>query len=357
MRVAIDITQIIYGTGVSVYTRQLVENLVKLYPDHEYVLFGGSLRRNAEVSVFAEKFKNAKAVVTPISPTVADLLWNRLHVLNIETFIGKVDVFHSSDWAEPPSQAPKVTTIHDLAPLLLPQFTDKKIVATHRRRLYWVERESAAVIVPSEASKKDAIKIGISEKKVHVIPEALRPDIKKATRDEVERVKKRYRVNGKYSISIGNNKRKNTARIINAFEKSKVEAGLKTLVVVGNGDNHSYKNVVFTGFVPDGELEALLTGAELLVYPSLHEGFGLPILEAFKCDTPVVTSNISSMPEVAGKAAVLVNPESIEKIAEGILEALNKKKDLVKKGKEQLKKFSWQETARRTMGVYMSLSS
>jgi glycosyltransferase involved in cell wall biosynthesis len=353
MKIAIDITQVIYETGVSVYTRELVANLVKLYPENEYVLFGGSLRRGGELREFAKKFSKARSVITPISPTVADILWNRLHILNIEKFVGKVDVFHSSDWAEPPARASKITTIHDLSFVHYPKFTDPKVLATHKRRLYWVKKESAAVIVPSEATKKDAIKLGISAKKIHVIPEALSSIYKKQPKSEVDRVRKKYRITGRYALAVGASPRKNIARIINAFEKAKADTGLEKLAVVGRGPlSAPKKGVLFLGHVETADLPVLYSGASIFIYTSLYEGFGLPILEAFKCETPVVTSNISSMPEVAGGAAILVNPESIEEISDGILEALNKKKDLVKKGKERVKKFSWEETAKKTMGVY-----
>lgn len=354
MKIAIDISQIIYDTGVSVYTRELVKNLVALYPNEEYILFGGSLRRGEELKQFADSLKQ-KAVFNRISPTMADILWNKLHVLKIERLVGKVDIFHSSDWAEPPTNCPKVTTIHDLAPLLYPKLTDPRIVDTHRRRLYWVKNESSAVIVPSNATKEEVINLGVDGKKIKVIPEALRGDIKKVSIDEIEKIKKKYRISGEYAISIGNNPRKNTSKIISAFEKSKVEGKIEKLVVVGRVDGNTTSGVIFTGHVPSSDLSALYSGAELLLYPSVYEGFGLPILEAMKCETPVVTSNISSMPEAAGKAGVLVNPDSVESIAEGILKALKDKKNLIKLGLEQVERFSWQRTAKETMEVYRSL--
>ncbi|KKQ96568.1 MAG: hypothetical protein UT23_C0029G0007, partial [Candidatus Woesebacteria bacterium GW2011_GWA1_39_12] len=107
MKIAIDISQSIYGTGVSWYTRSLVENLLTLDDQNEYLLFGGSLRRLGELRKFA------KGKYYPIPPSLADFIWNRLHVLPIENLIGEVDVFHSSDWTQPPSKAFKVTTVHD----------------------------------------------------------------------------------------------------------------------------------------------------------------------------------------------------------------------------------------------------
>lgn len=352
MQIAIDITQVIYETGVSVYTKELVTNLVSLFSDNEYVLFGGSLRRSREIREFAGKFKNAKSVTTPISPTIADILWNRLHVLNIEKLVGRVDMFHSSDWAEPPSSCPKVTTIHDLSFVHYPEFTDQKIISTHKRRLYWVKKESSAVIVPSLATKKDALKLGISEDKIKIIPEAPSSIFKRSDRTEIERVKKKHKILGDYALAVGTAARKNIARTINAFEKAKVETGLSKLVVAGRGDSTIHKNTLFLGHVETNDLPALYSGASVFVYPSLYEGFGLPILEAFSCECPVVTSNVSSMPEVADNAAILVNPESIEDISEGIVKVMSQPKELVKKAKARAKEFSWEKTVRETMKVY-----
>ena len=115
MKIGIDISQVIYGTGVSVYTRNLVKNLLVLDKKNSYVLFGGSARRRGDFESFLSSLKGSfqkKIVVFP--PTLADILWNRLHVISPEVFVGKIDIFHSSDWAQPPGNFFKVTTIHDL---------------------------------------------------------------------------------------------------------------------------------------------------------------------------------------------------------------------------------------------------
>src|SRR5258708_24635793 len=105
MKIGIDISQIIYGTGVSVYTQELVSHLLKIDRDNQYILFGGSLRRRKDLKRYTNN-------VLPLSPTLADLIWNRLHVFNIEKFIGKIDVLHSSDWTEPPTKDRKSTRLN-----------------------------------------------------------------------------------------------------------------------------------------------------------------------------------------------------------------------------------------------------
>ena len=130
MKIAIDISQIVYGTGVSTYTENLIKDLLKIDKDNEYLLFAGTLRRKQGVlKVFSQ------ARVFPIPPTLADVLWNRLHIFPIEKFIGDVDVLHTSDWSEPPSNAFKVTTVHDLYPFKFPRLVHPKILEVHKRKM------------------------------------------------------------------------------------------------------------------------------------------------------------------------------------------------------------------------------
>ena len=355
MKIAIDISAVVYGTGVSVYTKNLVENLIKIDRVNEYILFGASLRRRTELYTFLSTFKekSLQGKVFSIPPTLADFIWNRVHILPIERLIGKVNVFHSSDWTQPPSNAFRVTTVHDLVPIKFSTLTSPKIVSTHHARLKWVKKEIDRVIVPSMTTAKDVERMGINKDRIRIIPEAPSPQFKPSKKIEVEKLKSKYRISGKYLLAVGVNSRKNTQRIIDAFEKTKTETGFK-LVVIG----HQYikidqkRGIIFTGHIPQADLPRFYSGAEALIYPSLYEGFGIPILESFVCNTPVVTSNFGSMAEVAGKAAVLVDPYDVNSITEGILEAISNKEKLIRLGSERVKLFSWQKTAEETLKVY-----
>ena len=356
MRIGIDLSQIIYGTGVSHYQENLVKNLLKIDKDDDYVLFGGSLRRFGELKHKLGQY-NGPVKAFPIAPAMADILWNRLHVLPVEWLVGKLDVFHSSDWTQPPSKAFKVTTIHDLIPLKFSRYTDPKIVSVHKARLKWVAREVDRIIVPSEATKKDLLEIGLNEKIIRVIPEA--PNSSPVPQKLVEKIKRKHKIFGKYLLSVGVNPRKNTEKIIDAFHLAKSGENIK-LILVGRPnfiEIEEQRDVRILGHLEPDEISALYTGAEALVYPSLYEGFGVPILDAFNCRCPVVTSNLSSMPEVAGEAAVLVDPYSTESIVEGIKKALATRQTLIKKGLAQVKKFSWEKTARQTLEVYREAKS
>lgn len=347
MRICIDVSQIVYGTGVSVYTKNLVQNLLKIDQKNEYVFFAGTLRRKADVLRLVPGAK-----VFPIPPTLADIIWNRTHVLPIEKLVGKIDVFHSSDWTQPPSNAFKVTTVHDLYLFKFPKLISPLVREVHKRRLWWIIKEVDRIIVPSESTKADLISIGGSAEKIRVIPEA--PSMSMARPEEIERIRKKYQLSGDYLISIGISKLKNTQAMIKAFHLATAGKNLK-LVLVGDPKGveiPSERNIRILGHVPQEDLSALLTGSKGLLFASLYEGYGIPILDAFACQVPVVTSNLASMPEVAGDAAALVDPKSIDSIREGIEKIVRGPKSFVDKGTKRVAEFSWEKTAEETIKVY-----
>lgn len=345
MRIGIDISQIVYGTGVSNYTKSLVTALLKIDEKNDYVLFGGSIRRRDDLLKY-------HARVFPLSPTIADFVWNRLHTLPIEWLIGKVDVFHSSDWTQPPTRAFKVTTIHDLVPLRFPNASHPKIVAAHKRRLEWVKKEVDKIIAVSEFTKKEIVELlNIEPERVVVIHEAANPSIRPVSENKMRKTLGKYGVKGEYVLVVGANPRKNIPAIIQAFRLFKSNL---SLVIVGSPREELpiTPGIFVLGHVPHEDLPALYSGAQVLCYTSLYEGFGLPILDAMQADCPVVTSNISSMPEVAGNAAVLVDPTSPTAIAAGIDKILLDRDDWVAKGRKRAKEFSWEKTAAATLKVY-----
>ena len=352
MKVAIDLSQILYGTGVSHYRENLVKNLLKIDTQNEYLLFGGSLRRYKELGIRIQELGKAENKIFPIPPTLANIIWNKLHILPIEKLIGKVDLIHTSDWAEPPSSLPKVTTIHDLTPLKFSKVTPKIIVETHKNRLRWVSKESKRIIVPSDTTKQDLIELGFDENLITVIYEA--PNNSKAKTEEVERIREKFRIHDDYIIAIGTNPRKNIEKIAKAYHLSKSGKNIK-LLIVGENSGLKYEDergVRFLGHVEDAELAPLLTGSKVLVYPSIYEGLGVPILDAFNCEVPVVTSNLGSMKEVSGDASILVDPYDVNSMSEGITKALETPKTLVAKGLKRVADFSWIKCAEETLKVY-----
>jgi len=366
MKIGIDISQLAFpGTGVANYTENLVENLLKVDKKNEYVLFFSSLRQPTPRDL-KSKIYNLKSYKFPL--LLLEFLWNRLHRVPIETFAGRLDVFHTSDWLEPPAKCPKVTTIHDLAIFKYPEtFVPRgghNIVANLKRKLEWAKKESKLVIAVSESTKRDIVKIlGMPPEKIRVIYEACdeiynKPASAEATaRQATEKIKKKYGIKGDYILAVGTlEPRKNLKRVIEAFSLLTGFVPV-TLVIAGKFgwgediEKLKIKNekLKILGLVSQEDLPSLYSGAQVFVYPSLYEGFGLPILEAMASGCPVVTSNVSSMPEVAGEAAVLVDPENVEDIARGTKEAIDRRDKLIKKGFERVKEFSWEKTARETL--------
>ncbi|HUV42510.1 MAG TPA: glycosyltransferase family 1 protein [Patescibacteria group bacterium] len=361
MKIGIDISQIIYNTGVSFYTRNLVRALAKIDKKNQYLLFGGSLRQKEPLEKFSQEIreinKNFSSKIITFPPTLAEPLFNRFHCLPIEKLIGPIDVFHTSDWTEPAAQAAKVTTIHDLTFLKNGKEVDSRVLKAHQRRLRWVKKESDLVMAVSQTTKKDIIKIlDIEPNRIRVTYEAAPAKVARIKDEKkIAKTKREYGIKGDYLLVISPwQPRKNFRRILQAFRE--LEDLNLNLVVVGYTEMRPWfkdQKIIFTDYVSAGEkMNALFSGASCLVYPSLYEGFGLPILEAFTCGCPVVTANLSSMPEVAGRAAILVNPRSVKAIAQGIREALEKRDQLIKAGLKRVKQFSWQKTAQETLKVY-----
>lgn len=367
MRIGIDISQIVFeGTGVATYTRNLVENLLKIDDKNRYVFFGASLRRSQSLRDFAYSPKT----ILPIPPAGLSLLWNDWHIFPVENFIGMVDVFHSSDWTQPPTKAKKVTTIHDLIVYKSPESSHPKIIETQQKRLEWIRKECDLIIVDSQSTQMDCQEIlGIPREKTRVIYLAAAEEFAKFNsqsraekEQQIESVKEKFNLKKKYILVVGTREpRKNLDRLIAAYQKlpnHDVE-----LVVIGKygwGNRETNKNVRLLGLVFQDNLPAIYAGAELFAYPSLYEGFGIPILEAMSVGCPVLTSDCSSMPEVGGKAALYVDPLSISSLTAKLEEILafssEARKRIIDQGYLQAKKFSWEKTAKETMDVYMELN-
>lgn len=368
MRIGIDISQIVYGTGVSRYTEELVKHLLKIDKKNQYILFAGVWRQKERIEEFLKNLKSksykfeSKVVLFP--PRLADIVWNKLHVLPIEKFTGRLNLFHSSNWTQPPAKCPIITTIHDLTPLKFPQGFEKNAINSFKRNFYWVKKEASFIMVDSGATEKDLIKEGFDKNKIKVVYLAASDKFKPVkSKKRIKGVKKKYEISGDYILSVGTlEPRKNIKRLINAW---RVVSGRwqVDLVLVGKQGWQKIKlpairhepRAISTGFVPDNDLSALYSGAKVFVYPSLYEGFGLPVLEAMACGCPVITSNVSSLLELAGNAALLVSPKSVKEIKQAMKKVLTNEKlreSLIKKGFTQAKKFSWQETAREVLEIY-----
>ena len=368
MKIGIDISQIVYGTGVSTYTKKLVENLLKIDDKNEYILFGSSLRARKKLKDFAnslKEYKNLEVKLASIPPTILELLWNKLHLYPIEKFIGKVDVFHSSNWTQPPILSPdtkKVTTVHDMVPYLFESSTHPKIVAAHKRALETVKKEADLIIADSQTTKEDIIKfLEIPEEKIRVIYLAPSEEFAPQDDEKIKSALQKYKIKKPYILSVGTQEpRKNIQKLLDVFEKIVAERKDMHMVLTGKygwgPGYHTPQNVIWTDYVTQDDLKALYSGCRVFAYPSLYEGFGLPILEAMACGAPVVTSNNSSMAEIAKDAAILVDPRSEQQIKKAIELVLDLNMEnyqkMVKASIERAKRYTWEKTAKQTLKVY-----
>lgn len=381
MHVGIDISSLIYQRGVSRYTANLVRALLHSN-DLQLSLYGSSYRQKKELLRLAKNLFNpvkTEEIITRSQkniflrsiylqswpPTILTWLWS-LGLNQIKKIMPNIDVFHSWDWLQPPDKKlPLVSTIHDLAILKYPDIAHPKILNAHQRSWKILKEKQAQIIAVSQATKKDIINyLNIPSYFITVIPEALPSEIiiasESLTEEKYQQIKNQLNLNQPYLLFVGTPEpRKNLARLIQAWSKL---AQNYQLIIAGknikdqNQQTPQLANLRFLGQVSDQELVVLYSEAVMLVYPSLDEGFGLPILEAFYHGTPVLTSYIPATIEVAGNAATYVDAENIESIYQGIINILNENADDQKKRLQRmiirLQMFSWQRVAEETIKVY-----
>jgi len=285
------------------------------------------------------------------------------------------ELFHSPHFLLPwRCPCPSVVTIHDIIYLVfeqdLPSFVGRQY---YRFQIGFSARHSNAIITDSEFSRTEIVKhLGVPADKIRVIYCAPDPQFQKTDSRQAEsHVAERFGIHPPYLFNVGLQlQRKNLQRLVEAFaelgERRKgfqlilagpfgpIKGQLESLVARKN----LQEAVRFLGPVTDFDLVALYNSATALVFPSLYEGFGFPVVEAFACGIPVITSNISSLPELAGDAALLVDPTKVEEISEAMGRVIGDedlRRSLIEKGFVQVQKFTWERTARHTLDVYRQL--
>ncbi len=262
-----------------------------------------------------------------------------------------------------------VVTVHDVFPWSAPGTSTRMDTLIYRHWLPRVLPRVDAVITVSQVSKKDIVRyLRVPAQKVHVIHEGVGAAFSPASAEDTSRVQSRIQIPPRYILFVGSiEERKNLRRLLHACARLWRAGEKRPLVVVG-ARRWKYsaimrtleelgveEHVIFTGYVPDADLPAIYSGADVFVFPSLYEGFGLPPLEAMACGTPVVCSNAASLPEVVGDAAITVDPHDVEGLAEAIHRVLadaGLREELRAKGLERAKLFTWERAARETLAVY-----
>ncbi len=365
MRVGIDYTAAVQQqAGIGRYTRELVSALLNLESEHLYTLFAAT---GGSTSPLPAPGPSLRLRTIPLSDEWVSRIWHRFRLpLPVEAIAGPQDIFYSPDFVLPPTlpRTRTLLTVHDLSFYHYPHHFVPPLVDYLKQVVPRSIRRAGRVLADSEATRQDLIRLlGVEPERVEVlysgVSNRFRPEPEEG---EWARLRSRYHLDDRpYILSVGTvQPRKNYRRLIRAF--ARLGSGLQLLIAGKPGwlceeilaEARQYPHVNMLGLVQDEDLPPLYRQATLFAFPSLYEGFGLPVLEAMACGTPVLCSNRSSLPEVAGDAALLVDPES----EKGLTAAMERmlvddamRKELVRRGIARAGLFTWERAARQLLAA------
>ena len=383
MRIGIDVAVITsaYG-GIGRYTEQLLHAMLPLLEDDELILFAGNSVPHWIVHLAGHHGYRREEPACPSVKIRRTLFVRRGRALRTSLLVGLaarqlgVQVFHSPDNVNAPlttgRQVSLVITVHDLIPLLYPQTVSRRYhlwwramlrpTVARADRIIAVSRSTAddlANLVPGAGSKTRVIHLGVD------------PTFGRTKPEDVQDIRRRLQLPSEYILFVGTlEPKKNVPGLLRAYARLREQQDIPPLVIAGQTgwmaepvfkaveQLRLCNSVRFVGFVSDRDLPALMTGAMLFVFPSVYEGFGLPVLEAMACGVPVVTSNRSSLPEITAGAAILVDPLDPDSIASGmraVLEDSELAQRLADLGRQRAREFSWERTACETLELYREL--
>jgi glycosyltransferase involved in cell wall biosynthesis len=369
MKICIDAYSLVPPrTGVGNYVYYLLKYLFKIDKKNQYVLLSP---RKFDINFDGYGTEFIKDFLS-LPPKTAPVLWYNF-LLPIKFKKYKCDLLFSPGFFSPIIlNIPSISVIHDLTPLLYPEFHTFTNHVMFKFYLPSSLKKNKKVITVSNATKRDLINIfKIPEEKIVTIYPAVDREIFRpiSNSDALNRVKEKYILPDKFILFVSTlEPRKNLPTLLKAFYNLKRKKSIPhKLVCVGKKGWFYEKifetvknlnledNVIFTGYVPDEDLVAIYNLAEVLVYPSFYEGFGLPILEAMSCGCPVIASNTSSMPEVVGDAGILIDPYSVEEVENAIQKVIEDETLSNKLRKKSIKRsqyFSWKKTASEVLKCF-----
>jgi glycosyltransferase involved in cell wall biosynthesis len=361
------------GGGIGRYVRELIAALAE--QDHEtaYRLFV----MGATKSLPPIPAQNFTWKPSRISPIWFARVWHRAQIpVPVEQWVGAVDLFHATDFVLPPTRrnTRTVLTVHDLSFVRAPETASPSLKAYLDRVVPRSVNRADYILADSQATKDDMIDLyHVAPEKVEVLLSGVNPRFK-PVRDEsaLAAVRAKYGIgDAPYVFAVGTvQPRKNYERLIRALHALPDSLREVRLVIAGGRgwlqgpiyaavDELGLKDrVKFIGFADDADLPALYSAARATAFPSLYEGFGLPILESQACGTPVVTAAVSSLLEVAGDSTLLVDPYSTDQIRDALVTLLTdeaRRAELIARGEEQIKRFTWERAATQLQAVYQRL--
>jgi len=374
LRIGLDYTPAIrQRAGIGRYTRGLVQALAALDRQNEYVLLeaGGGEQGSSEAFTFPPNFRHRPL---PVSERTMAVLWHRLRLpLPVDLLIGEVDLFHSPDFLLPPLRHGRaILTVHDLSFRRRPECADAALAAYLNRAVPPSIQRADLVLADSRSTQADLVELlGVPAAKIEVLYPGV-GDTYQPVRDAatLAAVRQKYNLPDNFVLFVGTiEPRKNLVTLLQAWPKLQIaDCRLQIALVIAGGKGWLYEetfatverlglfsDVVFLGYVPEADLPALYSLARLFVFPSLYEGFGLPPLEAMACGTPVVCAHTSSLPEVAGDAALLVDPLDADGLAAAMQQALGDEElraRLIERGLRQAARFTWRAAAPQLLAIY-----
>jgi len=353
-------------TGVGWYIYNIVKELSKSDRNDyiaEFINFMGRHDVKSQID-YDIKIKQNKM----LTYTMYNFLTKKLNIRHNLIFGTKSDIYHFFNFTIPKNIKGKViNTIYDTVFISAPEtMGDRKELEEYK----YGAQKSDLIITISESAKNDIIKnLGVTEDKIEIVHPGIDLEnySQKYEKEELERIRKKYNLPSEYILYLGTiEPRKNIERIIKAFikYKEKVDDDLKFVIVGKKG--WKYENImkliesmgtdiIITGYIDEEDKIPIYKLAQFFTFPSLYEGFGMPVLEAMAAGVPVVTSNVSSLPEVAGDAAILVNPLNEDEIFEAykkIRNDSNYREEMILKGYEQAKKYQWKKSVEVLEKVY-----
>ena len=381
MRIGIDITSAVtQSAGIGRYTRELVRALFALNAPHHYTLFYASARRADRP--FGPLPPATRIRRLPFHDKWLARVWHKLQIpIPVELITGPLDVFHSPDFTLPPtrSQTRTLLTVHDLSFIRDPDSAVPSLRAYLNRAVPRSVARADRVLADSEATKNDLTALFETPPgKIDVLLSGVDARFKPVRdRAALDAMRARYDLgHGPFVLALGTiQPRKNYVRLIQAFAQvvgrwwqiGAAWMGDVNLVIAG-GKGWMFDDIFaevkrldlenrvkFTGFVDEADLPALYSAAAIFAYPSLYEGFGLPVLEAMACGTPVIGANVSSVPEVIGDAGLLVDPLDVDAIAAGLIGLLkdaSARDAFLRLGLERAAQFTWEKAARQLLSIY-----